>query len=340
MSLLHAATHGYTIALNYERNDLKTIVCIGGGTGLSTLLRGLKHYCDPTAIVTMADSGGHSGRLRDELGMLPPGDVRSCLVALADDAKATLVRDLFNYRFINGIQTGASMGNLLLAALADMFGDFDKAVAAAHELLGLRGQVIPVALEPVDLLAELEDGTILFGEKTIDLPRENGHVKIKRVWLQPKVEANERALEAIATADAIVFGPGDLYTSLIPNIYVSGMAEAIQRSHAPLIFISNIMTKHGETDGYTVEDFLRVLNTEIGRTMDYVLYNNQPVPAELLTRYKEEKAEQVVAIAPLQSWVGAPVPPVAGELARHDSEKLAKALYEIVENKTTSQRKV
>lgn len=200
-----------------QKAKQKTVVCIGGGTGLSTLLRGLKEYCEPTAIVTMADSGGHSGMLRDELGVLPPGDVRACLVALTDDKKATLLRDLFNYRFINGSYTGANVGNLLLAALNDILGDFNQAVEAAHDLLGLKGHVVPVTLESCDLLAELYDGTILFGEKAIDLPRKNGHLPIKRVWLQPKVSINPRAKEALESAHAIVFGPGDLYTSILPG---------------------------------------------------------------------------------------------------------------------------
>ncbi len=302
------------------------IVCIGGGTGLSTLLRGLKHYCAPSAIVTMADSGGHSGQLRDELGVLPPGDVRACLVALADDDKATLLRDLFSYRFSNG----ASVGNLLLTALSDILGDFNQAVDAAHRLLDLKGSVIPVTLEPTDLLAELEDGTILFGEKAIDLPRKNGHLKISRVWLQPKVQANPLAKQALAEASAILLGPGDLYTSILPNLQVQGVAEAIKKSPAQLVYVANIMTKHGETDNFSVANFVRVLETYIGRSIDYVIYNNEPVPDALIAKYRKEKAIPVIADQLFAHWIGAPLLSTGGGLARHDSDKLAQALYNLI----------
>ncbi len=306
------------------------VVCIGGGTGLSTLLRGIKKYCDPSAIVTMADSGGHSGRLRDELGVLPPGDVRACLVALADDDKARLLRDLFQYRFMNGSYSGANVGNLLLAALNDILGDFNKAVDAAHRLLDLRGHVVPVTLAATDLLAELEDGTILFGEKAIDLPRHNGHVRIKRVWLQPKVKANKLALRTIQRADVIVLGPGDLYTSLLPNLYVAGIASAIAQSSAQLIYVANIMTKHGETDGFAVEDYVSVLEGALGRTLDRVVYNTERMPYGILRRYRKEKASPVVLRKDRAGWYGGQVLSVAGGLARHDSDKLAAVLWGVL----------
>ncbi len=306
------------------------IVCIGGGTGLSTLLRGIKTYCDPIAIVSMADSGGHSGRLRDELGVLPPGDVRACLVALADEDKARLLRDLFQYRFMNGSYTGANVGNLLLAALGDILGDFNKAVDAAHRLLGIRGRVIPVTLETTDLLAELEDGTILFGEKAIDLPRHNGHVRIKRVWLQPKVKANRLALRMIERADVIIVGPGDLYTSLLPNFYVAGITEAIQATKAKVLYIANIMTKHGETDGFTVDSYVSVLEQELSRSFDGVVYNTGRVPSALVRQYVKEKAIPVVPANVESHWYGMPVLSTASGLARHDSDKLAAALWELI----------
>lgn len=315
----------------------KKVVCLGGGTGLSTLLRGLKKYCHPTAIVTMADSGGHSGRLRDELGVLPPGDVRSCLVALADEKKASLVRDLFNYRFENGSQQGTNVGNLLLAALNDILGDFNKAVAAAHELLGLKGRVVPVTLEPVDLLAELEDGTILFGEKAIDLPRKNGYLRIKRVWLQPRATANPVAVQAIREADAIVLGPGDLYTSILPNLYINGIREAIHASTAPLLYVSNIMTKHGETDGFAVEDFVAVLNGELPRPIDSVLYNSELVPSAIAARYEPEKAAPVLLREKHPDWLGEAVLSTAGDLARHDSDKLGRAVADLIKMKASKE---
>lgn len=313
---------------------MKKVVCIGGGTGLSTLLRGIKKYCEPAAIVSMADSGGHSGKLRDEFGMLPPGDVRACLVALADDDKAQLLRDLFNYRFAEGSYSGANVGNLLLTALNDILGDFNKAVEAAHDLLGLKGMVVPVTLESTDLLAELEDGTILFGEKTIDLPRKNGHLKLRRIWLQPKVPSNPKALELIRTADVIILSPGDLYTSILPNLLVDGMREAISMSSAELVYISNIMTKHGETDDFTVEDFVMTLERHIDRPLDMVIYNTHKVPAPLVKKYELEHAIPVVAEHPLPYWQGVDLLSTAGSLARHNSKGLAKALAPLISSVT------
>lgn len=309
----------------------KKVACIGGGTGLSTLLRGLKRYYTPTAIVTMADSGGHSGQLRDELGILPPGDVRACLVSLVDDEKETVMRDLFHYRFQNGSYTGASVGNLLLAALADLHGGFGPAVALAHDILRLNGRVVPVTLDPTDLLAELEDGTILFGEKTIDLPKQQKGLKVKRVWLQPKVPVNPEAAAALKEADVIVLGPGDLYTSILPNLYVDGVAEAIAASRARIIYIANIMTKYSETHGFTVETFVTILNQILPRPIDWVVYNSQAVPTQLVDRYKEEQAYPIASGAVQANWVGRAVLSTEGDLARHDSHKLAEAVHEVIE---------
>lgn len=309
----------------------KNVVCIGGGTGLSTLLRGIKKYCAPTAIVTMADSGGHSGKLRDEFGILPPGDVRACLVALADEEKSLLLRDLFNYRFMAGSYSGANIGNLLLTALNDILGNFNKAVEAAQDLLGLQGNVVPVTLEPTDLLAELEDGTILFGEKTIDLPRKNGYLKIKRVWLQPRVAVNPKAVEHICKADLIIFSPGDLYTSILPNLYADGMLQAIQESQAKLVYVANIMTKHGETDGYAVEDFVRVLEQHLPRPIDTVIYNTQEVPTALVAKYEHEHSDPVVLRSEHADWIGEPLLSTAGNLARHNSTKLARVLAKLIQ---------
>lgn len=306
------------------------IVCIGGGTGLSTLLRGLKRDFSPTAIVTMADSGGHSGLLRDDLGMLPPGDVRACLVALVDDDKETVMRDLFNYRFTNGSHNGTSVGNLLLAALSDLRGGFGPAVEIAHEILRVNGRVIPVTLDPVDLLAELEDGTILFGEKTIDLPRAHHYQKIKRVWLQPKVRANLAAIEAIGLADVIIFGPGDLYTSILPNLFVSGINAAVKDTKAKLVYISNIMTKYTETHGFEVADFVDVLQTAINRPLDGVIYNSTPLPKHLVAMYAKDRAYQVITTKPQPDWIGADVLLTAKKLARHDSRKLADVINRLV----------
>ncbi len=297
---------------------------------MSTLLRGLKKYYEPTAIVTMADSGGHSGILRDEFGVLPPGDVRACLVALADDTKAPLLRDLFHYRFTNGMYAGANIGNLLLVALNDMLGNFNYAVEAAHDLLGLKGHVVPVTLQSTDLLAELTDGTILFGEKTIDLPRKNRQARIKRVWLQPKVRINPRARQAIFDAQAIIFGPGDLYTSILPNLCVAGVSNALKNSSAKLIYVANIMTKHGETDDFKVEDFVRLLEEHLPRPIDHVVYNTKHIPLVLKEKYRHEIAIPVTTDFVSEGWRAVDVLSTAKDLARHDSDKLAKVLHEVI----------
>lgn len=295
---------------------------------MSTLLRGLKRYTNPTAIVTMADSGGHSGQLRDELGILPPGDVRSCLVALVDDKRETVMRDLFNYRFTNGSHNGTSVGNLLLAALADMHNGFGPAVEIAHDILRVNGRVVPVTLDPVDLLAELEDGTILFGEKTIDLPRAHTYQKIKRVWLQPKPVANPEAVNALALADVVIFGPGDLYTSIIPNLQVRGVQEALAISKAKFIYVANIMTKYSETHDFGIADFVAALEIHVPRPIDRVIYNSKPVPKRLVEQYAKDRAFQVQATSPRAHWWGSDVLSTSGKLARHDSAKLAKAIIE------------
>ncbi len=309
----------------------KKIVAIGGGTGNFAVLSGLKKYPHHvSAIVSMADSGGHSGRLRDELGVLPPGDVRACLVALADDEKAPIVRDLFNYRFESGSQKGASVGNLLLTALTDILGDFNKAVRAAHQLLDIKGQVIPVTLDRADLLAELEDGTILFGETSIDVPGEGARLPIKRVWLQPKPKANPEAIAAILGADLVVLGPGDLYTSIMPNLCIPEIADALRNTSGLLVGNVNIMTKHGETDGFLVEDFVRTIELAIGKPLDVVLYNNKKIPEPLLRKYRKEKALPVKVHTPASHWRGLDLLSVAGGLARHDSDKLARAIIALI----------
>ncbi len=309
----------------------KKVVVVGGGTGNFTALSGLKkHPIDLAAIVSMSDSGGHSGKLRDELGVLPPGDVRACLVALADDDKAKLVRDLFNYRFANGSHSGASVGNLLLTALTDILGDFNSAVLAAQELLDIKGRVIPSTLERVDLLAELSDGTILFGEMAIDLPRQTSGVPVKRVWLQPKPKGNPEAVRAIFEADMVVFGPGDLYTSIMPNLCIPDLLAALTETRAQLVANVNIMTKYGETDGYSVDDFVAVLEGALGRQLDAVLFNNAPIPDEVLHRYEKDNARPVLAEEPLASWHGLDLLSTGGGFARHDPDKLARALVSLL----------
>ena len=223
--------------------SVKKIVTIGGGAGSFTVLKGLKKYpIAITAIVTTFDSGGSSGLLRDEFGILPPGDVRRCLVALSEEEK--ILRRLFMFRFEkkSSLQ-GHSFGNLFLTALSSIFKDDNLAIEKAGELLNINGKVLPVSLSKSHLCATLEDGTIIEGETNIDIPKHDSESKIKKIFLEPKAKLNSKARKAIMEADIIVVGPGDLYTSIIPNFLVGGMLEAMKKTKAKKIYIANLMTK-------------------------------------------------------------------------------------------------
>lgn len=321
----------------------KRIAVLGGGTGLFTSLSGLRrHNVELAAIVTMADSGGSSGRLRDEFGFLPAGDVRRCLVALAaDDNVGMLLRQLFEYRFErgNGL-TGHSFGNLLLTALTDLTGGMDRAILEAARLLRIKGQVLPVTLSNCHLYAELANGETLKGEAAIDTRRDS--MPIERVYLDPVAQATEEACEAIAQADMIVIGPGDLYTSLLPVLLVEGIREAITASPALTVYVCNVMTKHGETDGYGASDFLGAITQYLGEAvLDAALLNYyETLPRDVLDRYRVERAVPVSIDLELcyQYAERLMVRPLAaaGTLVRHDPDRLASALLELIEGATAS----
>lgn len=316
-----------------DTEKLKKVVVVGGGTGNFSVLTGLKKYpIDLSAIVSVSDSGGHSGKLRDEFGVLPPGDIRACLVALADDDKSKLLRDLFNYRLKKGEERGVSIGNLLLVALADIFGGFGRGVKAAHTLLGLRGRVIPVSLEKTNLVAELMDGTLLHGEEAIDIPSSEPRALIKRVWLDPEVRTNPEALKAIREADALVLGPGDLYTSILPNLSTTGILPAIKRSKAKIIANINIMTKRGETDGFTAADFVNVLEGVLPRPIDAVVYNSKRLSPELLSKYERQGAVPVAAPHARKNWIGRDVLSTQGGLVRHHPDKIARVVISLLDS--------
>ncbi|MBO8127250.1 MAG: YvcK family protein [Firmicutes bacterium] len=268
------------------------VVVIGGGTGLSTLLRGLKEYTSNiTAIVTVADNGGSSGRLRNELGTLPPGDIRSCLVALAD--AEPLMKKLFQYRFgpqLAGLE-GHSFGNIFIATMSEITGDFEAAVRESSRVLAVRGQVLPSTLEDVSLVAHFTDGTSVEGESEIPLARKT----ISRIELKPAgVSPPAEAVEAIKEADLIVLGPGSLYTSVVPNILVPEIRRAITTARAPVVYVCNIMTQPGETDGYSVLDHLDGLSAHLGKgVVDYVVANQSEFPPEVIEKYAAEGAEPV-----------------------------------------------
>jgi uncharacterized cofD-like protein len=320
------------------------VVSIGGGTGLSSVLRGLKmHLAEPwrpaqcrpfisrlVAIVTVTDEGGSSGRLRRDFRILPPGDIRNCLVALAEDEM--LLTRLFNYRFAEGRGLkGHSLGNLLLAALTDLTRDFAHAVKLSSGVLAIRGEIFPSTLSDVRLKARLRDGRTLFGESEIT----RTPAPIRRLYLIPsRCRPLSATLKAIEQADLITVGPGSLYTSLIPNLLVRGIPEAIARSKALKIYVANLMTQPGETRGYTASDHVRALNEHAGcRLFDLVLLNTRRYSSSLRKRYGAQRAEPV--LNDIREIKALGVRPVLAELleedhvARHDSRRLAQILLDL-----------
>ena len=314
---------------------MKKIVVIGGGTGVFTVLTGLKDYpFNLTAIVTTADDGGSSGILREEFGILPPGDIRRVLVALSSDSP--VLANLFNYRFENGTGLkGHSFGNLFLTALERITGDFSQAVKEASKILGIKGKVIPVSLDYTRLFARLENDLLVVGESNIDVPKHDGSLFIEEVFLNPEPKVNKEAIKAIKEADIIIAGPGDLYTSIIPNFLVKGIKEAIKKSQAKKIYICNTMTKYGETNKFTAEDFFATLEKYLGKgVIDYFLVNIEKPKNCYLGKYNKEKAELVKYDKKiLSSWKKPKVIFARllrqGPLLRHDSKKLAKVISNI-----------
>ena len=268
------------------------IVVLGGGTGLSTLLRGLKHYsANITAIVTVADDGGSSGRLRREIGVLPPGDIRNCIAALADEEK--LLTELFQYRFSAGSGlTGHSFGNLFLTAMSEVTGDLEQAIAASSKVLAIRGQVLPATLSDVRLWAKLGDGRHIEGESNITQAK--GRI-VNIGCIPPNPPALPKALKAINDADFIIIGPGSLYTSIIPNLLVPDIAAAIAKQNIPRIYVCNIMTEPGETQSFKVSDHIRALDEACGQPLfDAVLVQKRAPSVQALERYAQEGSDSVV----------------------------------------------
>jgi uncharacterized cofD-like protein len=307
------------------------IVALGGGTGLSTLLRGLKKYTgNLTAIVTVADDGGSSGRLRSEYRILPPGDFRQCITALAD--VEPLMTTLFQHRFKEGSLDGHSFGNLFIMAMAEITGDFEHAIRESGRVLAVRGQIVPSTLHDVTLIAEMADGETRVGESNIPHagPNGNGQTAIKRVFLEPEPTVNPEAEEAILNAEMIIIGPGSLYTSILPNLVVDGMAEALKASPAVKVFICNVATQPGETEHFRVSDHLKAIESHLGTNIfDFVLVNsNQSFPLPMSAQ--EAGIQRVVYDQPTASDRSIRVllaDVVNSRLAtHHDPEKLAKAI--------------
>lgn len=327
----------------YQRRSLlrgPKVVALGGGTGLPTLLRGMKEYTSNiTAVVTVADDGGSSGRLRSQFGILPPGDIRNCLVALADTEP--LMEKLFQYRFDQGEGlAGHPFGNLFILAMTETTGNFYDAVQACSQVLAIRGQVMPSTLDQVVLKAQLATGEELVGESQIG----KTHSAIRRVHLEQvapgqggstQIQPLPQALEAIEQADVIVLGPGSLYTSIIPNLLVPGVVEAIRRSRALKVYICNVMTETGETDGYTVSQHLKALVDHAGYgVIDCCLVNSQPISDQLRKKYLEQGSVPVqVDVREAQKLgvevVRAALLDVHKGYVRHSSEKLAREIGQL-----------
>lgn len=270
------------------------IVVIGGGTGLSILLRGLKEFTSNiTAIVTVADDGGGSGILREDLGMLPPGDIRSCLLALANTEPS--MENLLQYRFKEGSLKDQNLGNLLIAAMSDIYGGFEPAIKEISNVLAVTGKVLPMTLENVNLIAELENGEIVKGESQIPIKNLEWGSKIRRVHIEPDYSYPlTEAVSSIEEADLIILGPGSLYTSIIPNLLVNGMVDTIYGSRGPVVYISNVMTQPGETDNYTVLDHVEaILDHSRQDLIDYVIVNTEEIPQDTLQLYRDDGAKPV-----------------------------------------------
>jgi len=329
------------------------VVAIGGGTGLSTLLKGLKHYVSPAelqseqalisglcAVVTVSDDGGSSGRLRKEFNMLPPGDIRNCIVALSEDE--TLLSRLFQHRFIKGSGLeGHSFGNLFLAALTSITSDFAEAVRLSSEILVTRGHIFPATTSNVELEALMEDGTRVRGETQITASKG----RIKELFLDPAdAQPLPQTIEAIARANLITMGPGSLFTSLIPNLLVHGIPEAIVNSAAVKVYVCNLMTQANESLGLTAADHIRALNrhAQVERLFDYALINRTAASPEMKAKYALEGASQIVA--DLEAIEGLGVCPVLGDyldegpVARHATEKVASDLLQLVSQSLPERR--
>ncbi|RKY34525.1 MAG: hypothetical protein DRP78_06435 [Candidatus Omnitrophota bacterium] len=323
------------VEIVYKKRKLsrgQKIVVIGGGTGLSMLLQGLKAYTSNlTAIVTVADDGGSSGRLRKQFNILPPGDIRNCLVALAE--AEPLMQQLFQFRFQKGTElAGHNFGNLFITVMTELMGSFDEAIKESSKVLAISGRVIPMTLKKVSLMAEHTNGKKTYGETNIS----NSKVPINSIHLVPEncLPTND-ALVAIAEAEAIVLGPGSLYTSILPNLMVKNIPEAIMASQAVKIYVCNVMTQAGETDNYTAYQHLKTIKEHVNcKIIDYCLLNNGTIPENYLKKYKEENAYPVIADIERIEAIGITV--IADNListtdyVRHNSEKIASLIMELL----------
>lgn len=330
-----------------QKPKLPKVVCIGGGTGTFVTLKGLKHYpVSLTAIVTMSDSGGSNRRIRDEFGLLPTSDIRQCFVALSEENGGVgLMRKLFMYRFEKGEGIkGMTFGNLFMAALSDITGSQKDAIKQTKRVLKIKGTVLPVSYTDTNLYAEYTDGTIVTEEHFIDEPTHDGTLAIKKVYLEPKAQGNPDAIKAISEADMIILGPGDLYTSIVPNLLVEGIPEAICKSSAKKVYVLNLMTKYGQTYNFTAQDHVHSLNSYLRCEIDYIVQNTGNLPKEAVDEYAKQHEYPVKNdllndaiytiitgdIVANQIVEKSSADVLVRSLIRHDSDKLATTLFSIL----------
>jgi uncharacterized cofD-like protein len=327
------------------RKQKRNVVTIGGGTGSFVVLSGLKNYeIDLNAIVTMMDSGGSTGKLRDQLGVLPPGDLRQALVALSE--ASDIWRKLFTYRFEAGDLKGHNFGNIFLSAIEKITDSNQEAIDRAADILQTSGRVIPITFDKCTLCAEYEDGSVIEGESNID-ENEKAGIRIRNIFLKPPANINLEAKRALERANVLIFGPGDLYTSILPNLLVSGVRETLQYVKAKKVFVVNLMTKVGQTEGFKVSDFINEIEKYLGEgSLSYVVVNSKKPSDDLINRYKE-----VDKVLPVEDDVGGTYrrakiiranilsdyaydksssDDLKRSLIRHDPDKLAKVLYRII----------
>lgn len=322
-----------------ELNKGKNIVVIGGGTGLNSLLSGLKKYTNNiTAIITVADEGKSSRVMRTEYGVLPPGDIRNCIVALSD--AEPLMAKLLQYRFTEGTFKGHPLGNMLITVMAKITGSFEKGVEETAKIFAIRGRVLPVSLGTTHLCAELENGKTICEEPEVEEHKKKYKSEIKRLFLDPQVSAYEKAVAAIKDADLVILGPGSLYTSILPNILVKGIPEALKKTSAKIAYVVNVMTQPGETDSYTAYDHVAKIEQYLGvGVLDFILVNKEKAPDELYQKYKKAGARRVKSddaeIDRLREF-GAEIVTAnlmtKKDLLRHDSDKLAQAVVNLNKN--------
>lgn len=312
---------------------MKKIVTIGGGTGHYTLLRGLKNYdVDLTAIVSIVDNGGSSGELRVEFGILPPGDLRNCLLALADDIKLRDLMDLFDYRFTgNGNLANHNLGNLILTALTQKHKDIGKAIKSASNILNISGKVLPVSLDNTNICAETNSGNKLEGQVQVSYP--DKEEKIEKIWLNPEAFVYKEAAEAIRNSDLIIITPGDLYGSIIPNLLVKGVKESIKESKARIVYVCNLVTKQG-THNFKASDFKKEIENYLEREIDFIICNTKKPTQNIQDKYKKEDS---YFVEPDLSGENIIKDDLLEELeinnlitARHNSEKLSRLIMSLV----------